>query len=558
LIACLLAVFKIGGTYVPLNVIDPEKRILSIVDTAKLKFLVTNSENNIDLHGKCNRLNIEELMEEAKGVTVTHEPVITSSDDPAYVLFTSGTTGTPKGVLVNHKATINIIEWVNKTFGVTRDDKLLWVTNLSFDLSVYDIFGILASGASLRILTEEERHDPKQQLKIVLDEGITFWDSAPQSLQQVTMHFDRWKEIGSAHASRHNLKRVFLSGDWIPVPLPPIVKSFFPEASMVGLGGATENTVWSNYYVINDIKPEWKSIPYGKPIQNVRYYVLDEKLRHCRINQPGDLYVGGVCLAEGYYNDPVLTAKKFIDDPYNPGEKIYYTGDKSQWMPDGNVEFLGREDDQIKVRGYRIETGEIKNAVLNDRRIKEAIILADKSDRHDVKLILYVCAAGNEKLDLREIKGQLRVALPEYMVPAVVLQLDEIPLNPNGKVDGKKLLAQYAALLHESEKQAPGPSREFTATEKIIYDIWKEALKRENITHADNFFDIGGDSMLAITVFSKIERAFNINLKLRIFFDSPHLGELSDTIDLLIMEEKRQKNQGNLVPDNDSLVTGEI
>ena len=311
LIACLLAIYKRGAAYIPLNITDPDNRIQAIVGTAGIKIVITNKDNDTDLTGRCDKQFIEDLVARSETSGSQHDKVETSSDDAAYVIFTSGTTGTPKGVLVNHRAAMNLIEWVNNSFRVTKGDKLLWLTNLSFDLSVYDIFGILSSGASVRIVNEEERQDPERQLKILYEEGITFWDSAPQSLQQVSTFFGE-SEISGLNKS---LRLVFLSGDWIPLSLPPAVKSSFPGAVVVGLGGATEATVWSNYFVVDKINPEWKSVPYGKPIQNARYYVLDEKLNHCRINQSGNLYIGGDCLAQGYFNDPALTNSKFIADP---------------------------------------------------------------------------------------------------------------------------------------------------------------------------------------------------------------------------------------------------
>ena len=559
LIICLLAIFKTGAAYVPLNLTDPENRVMSIIDAADIKFVITDDGHDINLTGNRKLLNIEQLIYYSGDFHGKYENIGLKSTDPAYIIFTSGTTGTPKGVLVNHKSVINIIEWVNRTFEISNADKLLWITNLSFDLSVYDIFWILAAGGIIRILSDDDRQDAKKQYKILLNEGITFWDSAPQSLQQLTPFFNRKGNPGLFNS----LRLVFLSGDWIPLSLPLTVTSVFSSAVVVGLGGATEATIWSNYFIINKILPEWKSVPYGKPIQNVRYYILDEKMDHCRIQQPGNLYIGGECLALGYYNDPVLTNSKFIADPYNPGSRLYLTGDKAQWMADGNIEFLGREDEQIKVRGYRVEIGEIKNVVLQNNAIKDAIVIPDKSDRHNIKVILFITAFDNRKLDLKDLRREFRGCLPEYMIPADIIQCSEFPVTSNGKIDTKKLLSEYLKSFNDHQKKKLSVRygdvvKTLTKTELKIYNIWVEALKIPEISVTDNFFDVGGNSLLAISVFSKIETAFNVEPGLRIFFDSPRIKDLAEAIDISIHKNVEQKSFEKTEGEDVRIIKGEI
>jgi bacitracin synthase 3 len=508
LIITLLALFKIGAAYVPLNLTDPENRIVSILNSAKIKYVITNSDNTLILHDNHIRLNIEQLASNAEGILLNGKNITLNPTDSAYIIFTSGTTGTPKGVWVNHRSVVNLIEWVNETFKISNNDKLLWVTNLSFDLSVYDIFGILVAGGIVRILSDEDRLDPQKQYEIILREGITFWDSAPQALQQVAQYF---KRTGSNHLF-DILRLVFLSGDWIPLSLPPAITSNFPSAVVVGLGGATEATVWSNYYIMGNILPEWKSVPYGKPIQNSRYYILDDNLNHCWIKRPGNLYIGGECLALGYFNDPELTNMKFIQDPFNSDSKLYLTGDKAQWMPDGNIEFLGRDDGQLKVRGYRVELGEIKNVVLRNHSVKEAIVIPDKTDRHNIKVNLFYITHDNISLEIKDLRKELRESLPDYMIPSEIIQCIEFPMTSNGKIDSKALLSGYIKSSSECRLECVGEKSEekeipLTPTQKVIHEIWREVLGVKNILVTDDFFDLGGDSIKSIQVVSRMRNA---------------------------------------------------
>lgn len=561
LIACLLAIFKIGAAYVPLNISDPDDRTNSIIRTAELKYVITGkSVKNSFPDIIC--FYIEDLLEASTVPGIKNIPETLLSTDPAYVIFTSGTTGIPKGVLVNHRSVINIVEWVNNTFSVSEGDKLLWVTNLSFDLSVYDLFGILSAGGTIRILNDDDRMDPEKQYEILKHEKITFWDSAPQSLQQVIPFFN----ANDGDGSFNNLRLVFLSGDWIPLTMPDAVRSVFPEAGIVSLGGATEATIWSNYFIIDKIDPRWKSIPYGKPIQNARYYILNSVMGHSRIGEPGDLYIGGGCLAMGYYKDPELTARRFINDPFNKSSRLYITGDKARWMADGNIEFLGREDDQVKVRGYRVELGEIRKAVMNTGLIKDAVLMPDRTDKFNNKIILFVVTEEGSAFDTSVLISELRKILPGYMVPEKVLNYNTFPATKNGKTDTRALFEAYLQSVKDGEHYtndfitATGIEEvTFTPSEKIIHEIWSEALKKKDIRLTDNFFDIGGNSLTAISVLSKIQKEFNKDLSLRLFFNSPRIKDIAEAFDLLLSDRTIKSNKREILSnDGQKIIHGEI
>lgn len=540
LIACLLAIFKIGAAYIPLNLSDPEDRTNKIITTSELKYVIIgkslkNSFTDITI------FNLEELLEERVVPGIKNIPETLLSTDPAYVIFTSGSTGLPKGVLVDHRSVINIIEWVNNTFSVAKGDKLLWVTNLSFDLSVYDIFGILAAGGTIRILNDDDRMDPERQYEILKQEKITFWDSAPQSLQQVIPFFNANDRDGSFNS----LRLVFLSGDWIPLTMPDAVRSVFPEAVIVSLGGATESTIWSNYFIVDKIDPLWKSIPYGKPIQNARYTILNSAMGVCRIGEPGDLYIGGECLAKGYYKDPELTARRFIPDPFNKSSRLYITGDKARWMADGNIEFLGRDDGQVKVRGYRVELGEIRKAVMSTGLIKDAILIPDRTDKYNNKIILFVVADEEPAFKASALINELRNHLPGYMVPEKVFNYHAFPATKNGKTDTKALFKAYLQSVKDGEQTDADISKNepdgLTSTGKTIYKIWKDILNRSDLRMKENFFDVGGNSFMAITTMNRIKEILGVKISFTEFLSHP-------TIELLsVFLESRIGNEGDRI-----------
>ncbi|MFF1716296.1 amino acid adenylation domain-containing protein [Streptomyces sp. NPDC058268] len=360
-----------------------------------------------------------------------------TADDVCYTIFTSGSTGAPKGVVVTHRSAVNLIDWMNRTYEVGPADQILFVTSFCFDLSVYDIFGVLAAGATIRLASAAELAEPDTLVDLLEQQAITIWDSAPASLAMV-MPFVQAREP----AGRDALRMVLLSGDWIPVPLPDQIRAAFPNAEVVALGGATESTVWSNHYRVGDVDPAWPSIPYGKPMQNIRCYVLDADLRPCPLGEEGDLYVAGTCVAMGYAAAAPLTAAKFLPDPgaTHPGERMYRTGDRARWLPSGDVEFLGRLDDQVKVRGYRIELGEVQSALLQCPGVRAASVVAPTGRGGRTLAAFYVPTA--EPLSKAAFVRALRRILPSYMIPARLIALDEMPLTSTGKIDRAALLGR--------------------------------------------------------------------------------------------------------------------
>lgn len=377
------------------------------------------------------------------------EPPPTAVDPAsiAYAIFTSGSTGTPKAVAVSHRSVVNLIEWVNGTYEVTPDDRLLMVTSFCFDLSVYDIFGILAAGGSIRLVADAEAGDPDRLTGILQDEPITFWDSAPAAMS-VPLSFLELDEP----RGRDTLRLVFLSGDWVPLTMPGRLREAFPRVQVVALGGATECTVWSNHFPVDTVDPAWPSVPYGTPMPNSRYYVLDDRLRVCAAGESGDLYIGGVCVAAGYAGAPALTAHKFLPDPFSPApappgaDRMYRTGDRACWMPGGNLRFLGRVDDQVKVNGYRIELAEVQ-AALNrcPEHILEAVAVAVSGPHGPELAAFYVPAPADDTTGAQaasppDPRTAVSHLLPTYMLPDHFVPVTHIPVSATGKADRSALL----------------------------------------------------------------------------------------------------------------------
>lgn len=567
LIIALLGILKAGGKYVPVEPYLPASRIGIILESVEAGYILTdydyyetarslkeeapkvnsviaidvNSKRDLAVHqfenGSANPVNVS-------AYAATNLPVCNSSEDLAYVIFTSGSTGNPKGVAVQHKPVINLIEWVNKTYHVGEQDKLLFVSSISFDLSVYDIFGMLAAGGMLRIANRKELEDPDTLAEIMVEEGITFWDSAPAMLQQVIPFLENRQTQARA---KGQLRIAFLSGDWIPLTMPVQMKSLFAKLRFIALGGATEATVWSNFFEVDQVDPAWKSIPYGKPIQNAKYLVLNKSLNVCPAGLAGDLYIGGQCLAQGYINDKELSDKKFIASPFDAGEMLYETGDMARWLPDGNIEFLGRNDSQIKIRGFRIELGEIERKLVEFEGVKQVLTQVITKSKYDKSICVYYVAAVPLAED--EMRSFLSKDLPPYMIPKYFVHIERVPVTKNGKIDRKQLPLPVQAAKGE-DIQKPK-----TYIQKKLTTIWADLLQidSQTIDVRDDFFTLGGHSILAVHLINTIRQEFHINLKLRKIFENStveKLAELMEHSEIEISLDVQDSDQPGMITGN--------
>jgi amino acid adenylation domain-containing protein len=516
----MYAILKAGGAYVPVDPDYPLDRQQYILKQSAVDFIIADNNYPIKDSVSSNRyINMNTI--DTNAYDNTNPGIKTDGTQLAYTIYTSGSTGRPKGVMIEHHSVVNLIEWVNKTFNVGADDRLLFITSMCFDLSVYDIFGILAAGGTLVIARKQEVQDVKKLQEMLQDYHITFWDSVPTTMDYLVKEL----ETSNSYYIQSTLKTVFMSGDWIPVDLPERVRKYFPSAAVISLGGATEGTVWSNYFPVEKTNNNWKSIPYGRPLQNNFFYILNEQLQPVPQGEIGELYIGGVGVAQGYANDKEKTAYSFVKDPFNDeaGGRMYRTGDLGRMLPDMNMEFIGRKDDQVKIRGFRVELGEIETVLNQSGLVSRAIVLA-KNNREGIKrLIGYVVVNGTLKQEA--IIAHLKSKLPEYMIPALWVQLDKLPLTSNGKID-KKSLPDIETIEKIKDRYAE-PTNEL---EKTFIKIWREVLKLDQLGIHDNFFEVGGHSLNAVQIITKIENQTGQKLPLAIFFKYPTIEQQVSSI----------------------------
>ncbi len=528
MVVAVLGILKAGGAYVPVEVTLPPVRVRWIAGFLGLRWVVTETARLDALRAALGDPDLPHLVavdRETPDVSEAPLAPVAAPDDLAYIIFTSGSTGTPKGVMVQHRPVLNLIEWVNGTFGVGPDDRVLFITALSFDLSVYDIFGLLAAGGSIHVAAERDVREPARLVRLLAGEPVTFWDSAPAALQQLVPFLPAEPQ----EAAR--LRLAFLSGDWIPLGLKDEVAAAFPRVRCVGLGGATEATVWSNVHRIETVEREWRSIPYGRPIRNARYHVLDAAIEPVAVGVAGDLYIGGPVLARGYAGEPELTAGKFVPDPFadEPGAVLYRTGDRARYFADGKLEFLGRLDHQVKIRGFRIELGEIEAALGDHPGVREALVLVREDTPGDRRLVAYVVPAAGPAPDPRELRTWVADRLPAYMVPAACVVLDALPVTANGKVDRKALPTPESAGAAATVEERPA-----SLVEELVAAQWAQVLHLPDpaaVSLDQSFFELGGQSLLATRLVARLREALDVELSLQDLFEAPTVAGLAERVE---------------------------
>ncbi|MDJ1184233.1 non-ribosomal peptide synthetase [Roseofilum casamattae] len=404
-VVATLAILTAGAAYVPIDPELPEERRSHIMAEAGICGILTQSKFEDSLHWPENleRFWVDAIVPDPSCPMLEPQQTVT---DLAYVIYTSGSTGKPKGVAIEHRGAVNTILDINQRFGVTAKDRVLAVSSLSFDLSVYDIFGILAAGGTIVAIAPGASKDPSNWAELVCTHGITLWNSVPALMQMLLDYTASRSDFDLS-----SLRLILLSGDWIPLTLPDRIQAA-TGGRVISLGGATEASIWSIFYPIETVDPTWKSIPYGRPLGNQQFYVLDENLESRPVWIPGQLYIGGIGLAREYWRNEEKSAGSFIRH-LKTGERLYKTGDLGRYLPDGNIEFLGREDFQVKINGYRIELGEIESALLQHPAVKEAVILAVGDSQENKHLASYIVPKNEETFNPIEENRELWETLVE-------------------------------------------------------------------------------------------------------------------------------------------------
>lgn len=479
-----------GFSYLPIDPKNPPERIKYMLDNAEIQLIITQNKLIHHLNFITNRKFIcisEETIEAFDPTFIVDQSL--NLDDLAYIIYTSGSTGEPKGVMISHRGAKNTIEDVNKRFLVSSSDKIFAISAFTFDLSVYDAFGALSVGATLIIPDSKHEKDPAHWADMLKKYQVTIWNSAPSLMQMLIKHVGQ-----RSYLIPQSLRLVLLSGDLIPVSLPQILKQHVNKVEMVSLGGATEASIWSILHIIQEEDSYRLSIPYGKPMFNQQFYIFDQGLDLRPIWAIGELYISGVGLAKGYLNDSKKTESRFIQHPIT-GERLYKTGDLGYYEPDGNIIFIGRADQQVKIKGHRVELQEIENALRQNSKIAETIVIYQKKNQLLVAYISY----KDEILPEHELAKYLAYILPDYMIPSRFIILKSFPLNGNGKIDRKLLPEPEIFLSNKAFRLSHN-----TELEKQIIEIWKKHLNLSEIGINENFFALGGDSFKAVMVMSDI------------------------------------------------------
>ena len=520
-VVAAMAILKAGGAYLPVNPDFPTERIHHLLKHAGAQIVVTQPRlrDKVSWPKDVALFDVNEKDTAPKVVEKNRLQPIQKAHDLSYIIYTSGSTGLPKGVTLEHQAAMNTIVDINNRWNVGPDDRAFAISSLSFDLSVYDVFGMLSVGAA--VVIPEDSREPAKWIETINDRKVTIWNSVPALMEMLTEHSEA-QEGGLPES----LRLVMMSGDWIPIGLPGKIRMRLPKAEIVSLGGATEGAIWSIFYAIDKVEPHWHSVPYGKPLTNQRFHVLDELMEPCPEMVAGELYIAGTGVARGYWNDPERTEKQFFNHPRTQ-ERLYKTGDLGRYLSDGNIEFLGREDSQVKVQGYRIELGEIEAALNHLQGVNLGVVEAIGEDHGSKTLIGYVVLESGVALDQEQLKLALGEKIPSYMIPTLFIFLDQLPLTGNGKID-RKSLPSPSAVSGVQERGFVAPRSE---TEQNLAALWQELLNVEDISINSDFFELGGQSFLAMRMMARIAKTYKRNLPLATLFTHASIEKLARLLD---------------------------
>ncbi|HYJ09722.1 MAG TPA: amino acid adenylation domain-containing protein, partial [Polyangiaceae bacterium] len=506
LIIGALAIWKAGGAYVPMDPGYPRERLAQMLEDSQAPVLVTEQavHRELGLLGAALAF-VEEPLPASPEVSLSEDAA--GPSNVAYVIYTSGSTGKPKGVLVPHRSVVNLLSSVTREPGLSQSDVVLAVTTLSFDIAVSEVWLPLSVGAKIELVSRETASDGGLLRDVIEKRQVTFVDATPATYRLLLAA--GWK--GSPAL------RLICTGEAMPLDLAQQLLKCC--GSLWNGYGPTETTVWSSFWRV----PEGLSrVLIGRPVDNTKIYVLDELRRPVPVNVPGELYIAGSGVTDGYLNRPELTSERFVDDPFEPGARMYRTGDVGRYLPSGEIECMGRNDNQVKLRGFRIELGEIESALGQHEAIGQVAVIKREDRPGDAKLVGYFVARG-EAPSAADLRAHLKKTLPDYMVPANFVALDKMPLTPSGKIDRRALPAPDASV-ERSEGEFIAPT---TPMEQVMAELWSSMLGVGRVSIHDDFFALGGHSLLASQILSRLNRDHGINLSFRKFFEAPTVARLA-------------------------------
>ena len=524
LVVGVLGILKAGGAYVPLDPDYPAQRLQFMLADTGIRVLVTSSELQARLPAGDAAVVCMDTDHDALAAASPGNPVrVSGPTSLAYVIYTSGSTGEPKGTCAEHRNILRLVQGQDYVaFGPTQ--RVLAMAPIAFDASTYELWGPLLNGGRC-VLYQERVPSGESMAALINAQGITdlflttalfntLVDTAVKVLEPVRTVLTG----GEAHSMAH-FRRALQA---------------LPQTQLVHVYGPTETTTFAtSYSVPADLPAELQSIPIGRPLANTTTYVLDTELRLVPVGGVGELYIGGDGVARGYLHREALTAERFVADPFSeqPGARLYRTGDLVRWLADGTLEFLGRQDQQVKLRGFRIELGEIEAALTAHPVVRQAVVMLREDAPGDKRLAAYVVLGSEADFVAEDLRAHLRAVLPDYMLPSAFVALTELPLTSNGKVDRRALPVPH---------WGAGSSREFVAPrtplEAQLAAIWAEVLHIESVGIHDNFFELGGDSLLISRAVSRIRDAYSIEMPINLVFDQPTIFEISAHVDLLLLD----------------------
>ena len=577
-----LGVLRSGAAYLPIDPAWPADRRALVLADGGVELVLTQPRWDAELEWPPGverlALNPHHLEAQEPLAASPDDPLAARPDDLAYVIFTSGSTGAPKGVAIEHRAVVNTLLDVNARFAVGPEDRVLALSDLTFDLSVYDLFGTLAAGGAVVLPEAWARRDPSRWGELLEAYGVSVWNSVPALLEMLIEHAE--SRSGADAGDRlpdiipGSLRLVLLSGDWLPLDIADRLRALRPGVRLVALGGATEASIWSILHAVEEVDPAWPSIPYGKPMRRQSVWVLDDRLRPRPDLVPGDLYIGGAGLARQLWRDVERTARAFVEHPGGvagiaPGTRLYRTGDLGRWLADGSIEFLGRDDAQVKVREHRIELGEVEAALLRVRGVAAAVVTAPCARRVDggrgprTLVGWIVPERGAEQgqatraLDHDLVRHRLGSVLPAHMVPSSFAELEDLPRTAHGKVDRAALEAHgvpvAAATSSIASHLAPIDAPR-TPVEHRLAEIWRDLLGVDRVGREDHLFELGGDSLPALELVRRIRESFGLELPLGRILERPTVVALAEALALARLETPDAASHEllTLVPDTAS------